>query len=318
MLVSRARRRLHGNTSDLAIPLCTRERFRYLETTRLHGFDSLPAFLTETNLRGGVYSIAHNGLPIDFSLRIVPGTPLFVVLHGAADVDVNLPFLSGAGITKDLGCSVLSISDPSLYLHRDLNLSWFAGNHAQPHLLDDLAQLVTHVRSLTDAPRLIFFGGSGGGFASLSLASLVPEATAIVMNPQIAIQRYHKMHVDRYVDLAWDYDLKNFRRTCRSNVEATLGQSIYFPTIYYIQNSRDIFHVKNHLRPFRDRFLNRADTYLLLDAWDDGHTPPPKPMIRKILEAGITSDHSALESLGFQRLYKPIDFEKILDSESTK
>ena len=232
------------------------------------------------------------------SLRVKEGTPLLVILHGAANEDVRLPFLSGQSISKDLPVSKLSISDPSLYCDPKLNLSWFAGNEYQPRLVEDLAAIISKVSVHCKAPRIVLLGGSGGGFAAINLAARLSNATAVAMNPQTDIFRYHANHVKAYIDLAWAGDRERFITQDVHNLSSAIKASETKPTIVYLQNSNDTFHAINHLQKFTSEVAN-VPFYKLQAPWRDGHTPPPKSLISQVLKLVVNDEFEGLKQLGF-------------------
>ncbi|WP_286205543.1 hypothetical protein [Corynebacterium afermentans] len=243
-----------------------------------------------------------NGLPIDFYLDIRKSAPLVVFFNGAGQPEMRLPWFAGNSVSSGLEISRLSISDPSLYLDPSLNLAWYAGNEYQPFLHKTLARVVTHIANSTDAPKVILIGGSGGGFASMMVASQLPSSTAIVMNPQTSIERYHPMHRRKYIDIAWQGSSSLFHKAAEVGVGREVGQSVGKLTILYMQNLSDTFHVKNHLTPFRAAFRSAPEMWLMLERWRDGHTPPPKDVISSTLSAAITSDPKTYGPLGFSPL----------------
>ena len=285
---------------EVRISHCRRPRWQNLGNLSHKHYISLDSFMHSSELVPGAISIAHNGVPIDMSLKIEQNTPLLVVLHGAAPVDVKLPFLSGQSVSKQLNCSKLSISDPSLYLSEELNLSWYAGNIHQPRLLSDIAEIIKKTAQSLDAPRIILLGGSGGGFAAINLAARLPHATAIAMNSQTDILRYHPSHVSKYVEEAWSGNRQLFMSQGVHNLAAALRNSVTKPNVIYLQNENDDFHVKNHL----EKFMNELPDFrfeLLLEPWEDGHTPPPKELIAATVKRVVETTSADLSSLGFIR-----------------
>ena len=285
-----------------SLDLTERPRSNTFAVDKSRSFSDVDAFRA-SQLYSGVSTVWHRGLPIDISLAEKRGAPLIVVFHGAANPDVHLPWLSGLGITTKLEASRLSITDPSLYLSPELNLSWFSGSHAQPDLVGVLAKVIEKVAATTDASRIVLFGGSGGGYISLRMLEYFPLATAVVMNPQTDIEKYHENHVKRYVDLAWNGDRNLLRTSSGTTVFNSVEAARRTAKVVYLQNSNDKFHVAAHLAPFRERFRGTEGFILLEEAWRDGHTPPPKEAITKILSAAVDNDWQALTGpLGFSQL----------------
>lgn len=283
------------------VDLTVRPRDNSVAVRMSRQFGDLKSFMSG-GAGTGVNTVWHHGLPIDMSLSANPGAPLIVVFHGAAAADVRLPWLSGTGVTGDLSSSRLSISDPSLYLSPELNLSWFSGSRIQPDLITALARIIKKTAAATGAPRVVLFGGSGGGFISLKLLEHLPQATAVVMNPQTDIEKYHEKHVQRYIDLAWKGDRDLLRSTVGTAVFDSVEVARDSAQVIYMQNANDFFHIKAHLTPFRERFGKTPGFLLLQDSWREGHTPPPKEIIRDTLAAAVAEDSEALRELGFTQL----------------
>ncbi|WP_133064799.1 hypothetical protein [Corynebacterium hadale] len=249
------------------------------------------------------FTVWEKGLPIDCSFNLQKGAPLVTVFHGAAAESVRLPFLSGAGVTAELESSVLSISDPSLYLDPALNLAWFAGSSIQDDLPMTISQIIRKLATTSGAKKLIFLGGSGGGFASLNMLGYFPTATAIVMNPQTDIDRYHRPSVNRYIKFAWRNDTSLYTEKCnRSVFMSTDIASRAGGRVFYLQNSNDIFHIKNHLEPFKKRHEGVENFRILVDAWKAGHTPPPKELTRQVLDSVVSERNGE----GVHHLFRPL------------
>lgn len=291
-----------SNPFSPSLDLTRRPRSNPTAIAKVRSFADVDSFCS-AQVQPGVSAVWHRGLPIDLSLSINHGKPLTVVFHGAASPDVRLPFLSGLGITGSLDASRLSISDPSLYLDPNLNLAWFSGSHVQPDLIITLVRLIKKVADAAGASRIVFFGGSGGGYVSLRLLEHFRHATAVVMNPQTDIEKYHEMHVQKYVDLAWQGDRGLLQSASGTTVFDSVEAARDTAKVIYLQNSNDSFHIAAHLTPFRERFSNTKNFFLLQDAWRDGHTPPPKEKIHEILSATVADDWPALTGrLGFTQL----------------
>lgn len=279
-----------------------RQRTNQAFLANRYSFETLEQF-ESASIDTGNFSVWYRGLSIDFSLRVKPKTPLVVVFHGAAPTDVKLPFLSGSGITADTGSSVLLLSDPSLYLSENLHLAWFSGSAVQFDLVSVTGRIISRIYQDSGASHLVFLGGSGGGFASLNQLGNFPEATAIAMNPQTDILRYHQPSVQRYLDTAWESDWLQFDAECHLSVFPAVDRAKEFGgRIFYLQNSNDDFHVENHLAPFRERYGQTDDFLLLLEPWRDGHTPPPKEIIKLVLTAALTREYTFDSVVSFQAL----------------
>lgn len=245
------------------------------------------------------FTVWNSGLPIDCRLDSFESSPLVVILNGASSRKVRLPWFAGKQVTQDLSCSVLAVSDPTLYLDPSLNLGWYAGNHLQPDLVKQLARLIEKVSDSLDSTRIILLGGSGGGFAALSLSTILRDCDVIAFNPQTCITRYHANHINSYINLAWNGSKESMLNNTRFDLVKVFKEEKPNANVFYIQNTSDDFHLQGHLKPFLS--VNPKTAFFLLNDWGDGHTPPPKSIIHDILRAVIENDSQKLLSMGFKR-----------------
>ncbi|WP_114558974.1 alpha/beta hydrolase family protein [Desertihabitans aurantiacus] len=115
---------------------------------------------------------------------------LLVSLHGATNREtVTLPRFERLRTFRGMPYSSLYFADPALQLDEGLTLAWYTGWEDLP-LPDILADWVSRAAAAVGARKVVFMGGSGGGFACLQVSPRVPGSVAIPINPQTAIPRY--------------------------------------------------------------------------------------------------------------------------------
>lgn len=265
------------------------------------------AFLASSHLPDGIHTIGGTAAPIDFLLRIKPGRPLIFSFHGNTprNPQLKLPVFTGLNVTTDLDASFVAVSDPSLYLHPDLKLAWFAGC-AGLDLQRVLPGLLARIIAVSGASDVICFGGSGGGFASLYYSAGIANSIALVWNPQTDITRYNPPHVTEYGRAAFGLDSHEAATAgLGSLIDSDLAGAYaggYENTILYLQNNSD-GHVVTHMRPFLGSLGADAEAlqkgarinarvadgvWLYLDEWGEGHVPPPTPALGALLKAIVT------------------------------
>src|SRR5690625_1142090 len=146
-------------------------------------FSSVTDFENNT-VRAGISTMYSGGIPID--VLVSPGTSETTIFffHGAIERHFTLPVLSGLGISGGLDANRVFISDPSLTLDDELLLAWYAGNYRQPNLQKSFVRIFKKILTSLQSRRTVFFGGSGGGFASLYFAGHFQNSLALVFNPQ--------------------------------------------------------------------------------------------------------------------------------------
>ncbi|WP_090817401.1 hypothetical protein [Arthrobacter sp. yr096] len=265
-----------------------RERFIDTKANVVTNYRDLDTFLGAEDVPPGILSIAHNNLPIDLVNSNIGANTTVIILHGAIEAHHKIPFLSGGGITAGLQANRISISDPSLILSDKLQLSWFAGNKHQ-RVQSVLPRIIDKVLQSHGSERVIFFGGSGGGFASLYFASLFPGSLAFIWNPQTDITKYHGRNVRDWATLAYGISEDEYDPISRiPDMPVTDLREIYSrrvgSTVLYLQNLNDEYHIERHLKPFLEVQHPDNKIHVFQAAWREGHTPPPKDDLRSGLE----------------------------------
>lgn len=278
-----------------------------------HEYESIDAFM-QGGIANGLHSIFTETAPIDIHANINKGCPLVVFLNGnyPRSDSLKLPTFAGLGVLPQKhGVSRICISDPSLYLSPDLCLSWYGGS-SKLALQHELRVILERIFEVSQPSRVIFAGGSGGGFASLYFSSFFPGSLAFVWNPQTNILEYNPAHVIKYASVAFGClgGIDDARNTLQSSIDVKLSD--FYTTrnnsVLYLQNRSD-WHTEKHLAPFLREALGLDDLpttssglirpgfYLHLDEWGDGHVPPPKDLITAILHHLTTSGSSLDDAL---------------------
>ncbi|GHC50488.1 hypothetical protein GCM10010096_23060 [Alcaligenes pakistanensis] len=259
----------------------------------------------------GLYHFMDEGCYVDFLLggmeNLEAGSAVLVCFSGALTSrdGTSAPFFSGVEMAKRLDIPVISVSDPTLGRSHELFLGWYAGHESFTDLPNRIAILLDSFVERTSA-RLVLMGGSGGGFASLLILSLLQTqlASAFVWNPQTSLARYSPGPVKRFLDVAFPAlsDVNDLKTALQvSGVPYSLDACA--PTlvgkrhILYLQNRSD-WHVKSHASPFLAKFgkgvqvsteVFSFSTHLAYweGDWGEGHLAPPKDIIASGLAAVI-------------------------------
>ena len=219
------------------------------------------------------------------------------------------PFFSGLNIAKELRSPVITISDPTLAMSDELNISWYAGNKFVSNLPEKIAVSLDHISTLLNA-RLTLVGGSADGYGALSVSEhLEKDAVVFVWNPQTVIENYVNMFVHKYINVALDYAtaLTYSREDFSNTLDAhhikhrltykSLNSNIQF---IYLQNFSD-GHTVKQLTPFVcDHSIKRITKsgyqislqqhFIYVGNWGEGHIQPPRSVIEFILSEIIKGE----------------------------
>ncbi|MBT3136475.1 hypothetical protein KL866_15475 [Alteromonas sp. ALT199] len=269
-------------------------------------------------------------LDIEFINR---GTETLIFTFAGAykrDVKKTLPFYLAKGFKNKVSSSIAYIADPSLYLD-DIRLGWYGGdmhNNLQQNLLTTLKT----IQHICKAKRVIFFGGSGGGFASLFFSRYFNNCLSIVWNPQIFIEKYNISRfkiIDTYSQIAFNCQRSELGKyICTDLANHIKSKEPKNNLIFYLQNITDN-HVERDLKPlcaellygeafsklnFEEEATHKISEYFLLHLhnWSSGHRPPPRSVLLQLLVT-LSSDDSAWSSENYLKLINECD--EIVDRE---
>lgn len=245
---------------------------------------------------------------LDAALLRQESDTLVVTFHGALDRErFQIPRFERARSTEPYGTSCLYWSDPSLWLDPKLKLAWFTGT-AEVDLFAILADRSMTVASQIGATRVVFTGSSGGGFAALQTAALVPHSAALVFNPQTAIYSYLTSVQRRYL-LNCRADVLEGRPMERFSFEEDwserLGdrysavrryESFRENKVIYYSNALD-WHDEKHLVPFEEAVTRNGSAELTVHRYEQagGHQPPSSEQFSLGLKQALNiADHGSL------------------------
>ena len=217
-----------------------------------------PEELLQTNLEDGVYEVVFGTnilyMKISNTRFLDSHQSLLVCLNAAISSrsDKTPPYFSGEGIAASLQSCLISISDPSTHID-GVDLGWYIGNEEWFSLQADLCALLDRL-SAHFSKRLVFFGGSGGGFASFAISlGLTVPSTIIGMNPQLDITLYPTANV--------------FATKAFPSMEISTKEN-------FVEN-RDawvnFFQSQGLVTKVTKDLLNPLCDYVLLQNWNDTH-----------------------------------------------
>lgn len=277
----------------------------------IYAFENLQAI--EVPLKDGIY---HGQVPHSLDIYTslfeeahVIGT-IIVCFNAAVDQRSSKcgPFFSGRGLAASLKLPLISIADP-LVSSTNLSIAWYAGSENHIGFQQEIASFLDRIAGHYKA-RLIIFGGSGGGFASLAISHfLKSEATLVVFNPQTSISKYSYEFARDYVSTAFP---SHFNALASQKPESVANRAaklheilrqtnivhdvteINFPDnikLLYLQNKTD-WHVDGHTVPFlRDKkwtligqnSLIFKEFGMYFGSWGKGHIAPNADIIATVL-----------------------------------
>lgn len=262
----------------MSFVIAERDLSRWGEQTYWHG--QLDAFKSQQTLGSGIHCFKAGGLIYDIRIQDNGSDTTAFLFHGSTSREGrSLPFFTGNNLLTGKKANRVFISDPSLLMSKKLALAWYAGNSGGVRVQAALLDAIRTIASCLGGKRLIFFGPSGGGFASLYYSWHFPGSLAYAINPQTRIRDFSAVAVDA------------FAKAClgaadRSEVDAALAhqttsdvRALYRERfdnhVVYVQNSTD-HHVALQMKPFLS-VAKKQPTIIMGDDWGEGHIAPPVP-----------------------------------------
>lgn len=206
-----------------------------------------------------------NGLTLDFFVQSSRSSELFVALHGANRREKNIyPRFERVASLRKSAPALIAFADPSLRLDdkREMLLSWYLGGPDWDPL-HDMSKVIRKVMGKSGAKRVIFVGGSGGGFAALRASAMFPGSMAFVQAPQTVLARYIPHVVERYFEAAWPgWDMHQLLHAFPNRFDMVRHYQQKLPDnyVYYMVSSSDQTHVTEHYEPFKAVYGVREDS----------------------------------------------------------
>ncbi|RWZ83754.1 hypothetical protein EKH49_08085 [Glutamicibacter sp. HZAU] len=151
------------------------------------------------------------------------------------------------------------------------------------HIID----VIQKVKSQVGAKKVLFIGGSAGGFAAMRLSAAMPGSGVFAFSPQTRVSKYHGRLVRQLLDGPFDpprISMSDFRRRFseREDLSVIYKETETANRIYHFQNLNDPFHVREHYEPFKMTMelleregIREAGSYksVIVDSVK-GHGPP--------------------------------------------
>lgn len=263
-------------------------------------YESMSDFYSSYEGGSGAWKIKLDGVDLDLEINLKDPRLLIFFFTGAKPEERTLPFFSGKSLASTTDASSVFFSDPMLYKDDDIQLCWYSGDKLN-RLQELYKELIVFLIDKIGSKRSVFFGGSGGGFASLYYSREIENSLAIVWNPQIDISKYSAGRysvIDKYAAQCFDCERDELSNFIDVDL-APLYKHGHKNYVIYLQNITDK-HVQRDMLPFVNNYclgelskpkLNKTGQTLVGDRilfhltdWSSGHTPPPRVALRYILK----------------------------------
>tara|TARA_B100000459_G_C8590515_1_gene207518 strand:- start:410 stop:1813 length:1404 start_codon:yes stop_codon:yes gene_type:complete len=217
-----------------------------------------PDQLLMNELKNGVYEVLFESrvlyMKISNISELHSRKTILICLNAAISGRNNKkpPYFSGEGVANSIQSCLISISDPSTHI-KGVDLGWYIGNEGWLSFQADLCGFLDQLSNFF-SKKLVFFGGSGGGYASITISlGLSVPSLIIAMNPQLDITLYPTARI--FATRAFpSYGISN-----EENFADVRDEWVTF------------FESKGLITKVSKEMLNPLCDYLVLQNWNDTH-----------------------------------------------
>lgn len=193
---------------------------------------------------------------LDFYTSLRPSDTLIVSFHGAYSRKNpgSYPMFWRISSLKKRTGAFLAFTDPTRLLggEEDILVSWFLGKEGWDPLAAIL-NVVERTMQACGARRVMFVGGSGGGFAALRASAAIPGSCAFVQDATVGLERHNPSIVSTYFSKAWpDWD----QEALLNGFPEVFSMTAYYRRrkpnnfVFMTQSLKDKGHIQNHFVRF--------------------------------------------------------------------
>lgn len=245
-----------------------------------------PEEIADADLSSGFLTVWQDGLPFDLLVDDIGAETTLVSFHAAlGGSGLKPPIFTARTVSDGLGLNRIFVSDPGLLAGKDLGVAWYLGT-SDVDATAVLTKIIAALEQRMGAKHLVFFGMSGGGFASLNLSHEFPGSLAIPVNPQTRILDYLEEHWHDLGRLCFGATTAEESRQAlelhpRADLRRVYAEG-FENTVIYVQNASD-GHVKIQMRPWLEAISGDRGVHTLLGDWGRGHVPPNARELKRML-----------------------------------
>ena len=176
---------------------------------------------------------------------------------------VKPPFFDRWSWYKHFDENYLIYSDPTHYVDKNIQIGWYVGDRNTWYLeaISEIVKKIAINRNIANN-NILFYGSSGGGFASIGLATLIKESHVLVNNTQFFVMNYHEWAINKLFKLLENYYPSYKRDEIYEKIKYRLNhielfkKMKYVPDIHYYVNANSEADINNQCTPFLKEIIN--------------------------------------------------------------
>lgn len=236
------------------------------------------------------------GLDIPLKFKAGSSDELVVLFHGvihreSRDFPAFERFLP-------INSHQIALADPALVDHPSIIGTWFLGAEGRGQV-EKISEFIRGLVGHLGIRRVVFVGGSSGGFAALLYSYLHPGSVAIAVSPQTRLKTYYSKFAEEFRQALWpsskSFDDLEYADLVRHYAKGTQN----YPIV--VMSSRDTGHLYHQVFPFVGGLPDSMYNKFILDVgfWNVlGHpNSVPKEQYLHWLRAAISAPELNADTL---------------------
>ena len=157
----------------------------------------------------------------------------------------------------------LVISDPTHYADKNVQIGWYVGDKDTWYLeaISNIIRKIAINRNITNN-NILFYGSSGGGFASIGLSTLIRSSKVLVNNAQFFVMNYYPWAVKKLFKMLYNYFQSDNHDEIYKKIKHRINhielfkKMKYVPNIHYYVNANSEADINNQCIPFLKEITN--------------------------------------------------------------
>ena len=190
---------------------------------------------------------------------------------------------------------IISANDPSLYLDNKIAGCWGQG-FCDDWVFSRVLKHIFYIQQNNNYERIIFNGGSQGGFLSLQAATLLPNTPPYIQflaeNPQICLKNYWKPHTTALAKVCFgknNIDEVSKKYLYKLDIVELIKKYNYVPNGLIVIKESDTHHYNVHIKYLLDNIPAQQRNNLKIEVIpksidNTGHTPLNLEQFKQRLE----------------------------------
>lgn len=210
--------------------------------------------------------IIHNEIIYDFIIKLSSDNQNLICfgsghngrnMRNSKNQIMTPPFLNRWSYYKHFNESIIAYADPTFFRDDYITLGWYVGGNEW--YLKTISEIIKKIciNHNINQNNILFYGSSGGGFASIGLATLIKDSKALVNNSSFDVKDITKQHYINLMIFLKNEIGQNDENKILKNINHRLNLNCLFKKMEYVPEMCIYVNISSPLD-----FKNRTKLFL--------------------------------------------------------